>query len=172
MSNKVIRAHDPAWSALYEAEAATLVASIGQNVVCIDHIGGTSIPAILTKPVIDILVQVTDLFDLEVRTPELVRLGYEARGEYGIPGRRYFSRKTAMENISGYHVHVYQRGSENAFRHIAFRDFLRLHPQIAREYSELKRSLADPSGVLPSDYAELKSGFVQNIERQALAYFR
>ncbi|MFT3808411.1 MAG: GrpB family protein [Micropepsaceae bacterium] len=172
MSAKVIRAHDPRWQDAYRQEAGQIERAFGDCLDGIDHIGGTSIAGIFAKPVIDILVQARSLAEVEARSPAMMDLGYEARGEYGLPGRRYFSRKVSAASVTGYHVHVYQSGSADAFRHLAFRDFLVLHPQLADAYSELKRSLADSSGVLPPDYANLKSAFVQDIERQALAHFR
>lgn len=172
MSTKIIRAHDPKWADAYEREASQLKQSFGDCLQGIDHIGGTAIAGIFTKPIIDILVQVPSLADVDPRTPELIARGYDARGEYGIPGRRYFSRKVSTKNVHGFHVHVYQSGSDNAFRHLAFRDFLKLRPEVAQEYSELKRSLADPLGQLPYNYADLKSEFVQHVERQAVAHFK
>lgn len=171
MSTKILREHDPEWAPLYERESSRLRQALGDCLQSIDHIGGTAIADISTKPIIDILIQVGDLSDVDLATPQLTAMGYDARGEYGLPGRRYFSKRISAPHVDGYHVHVYQSGTINAFRHLAFRDFLKLHPHVAQEYSDLKRSLADASGRLPSNYAELKSNFVETVESQALIYF-
>lgn len=171
MSTKVLREHNPEWALLFESEALGLRQAFGNCLQSIDHIGGTAIAGVVTKPIIDILVQVWELSEIDIVTPSLTAMGYDARGEYGIPGRRYFSKKITSEPVNGYHLHVYRCGTADAVRHLAFRDFLMLHPQVALEYSRLKRSLADASGLLPCNYGDLKSDFVKTVERRALVYF-
>jgi GrpB-like predicted nucleotidyltransferase (UPF0157 family) len=171
MSTKVLREHNPEWALHFESEALRLRRAFGNCLHSIDHIGGTAIADVVTKPIIDILVQVCDFSDIDVVTPLLTAMEYDARGEYGIPGRRYFSKKITSEHVNGYHLHVYRCGTADAVRHLAFRDFLRLHSQVALEYSRLKRSLADASGLLPCNYGDLKSDFVETVERRALLFF-
>ena len=67
--------------------------------------------------------------------------GYEAKGEYGIAGRRYF-RKDNRAGIRTHQVHVFVSGSPDVIRHLAFRDYLRAHCQKALQYSKLKVALA------------------------------
>ena len=136
-----------------------------------DHIGGTSLSGVFTKPVIDILVQLASFDDEPAWTAALAARSYDARGEYGIAGRRYFTRKLTTAGLQGYHVHVYTEGSHHLRRHRAFRTFLVRHPETAQEYSKLKRSITDISGRMPDDYAARKSSFVERIEAQALAAF-
>ena len=68
-------------------------------------------------------------------------LGYEAMGEFGLVGRRYF-RKENPANIRTHHVHIYQANSPEVKRHLAFRDYMIAHPQDAEQYSLLKQKLA------------------------------
>lgn len=63
--------------------------------------------------------------DGRVRHPALERRGYVAKGEYGIPSRRYFSRPATASELK-VHVHAYRRGGPRVVRHLAFRDYLRL----------------------------------------------
>lgn len=171
MHPKKILPHNPGWSLAYEAKATRLSEAFGDALQGMHHIGGTSVPGLVTKPVIDVLVVLTSFIDEASWSDRMSSLGYEVRGEYGISGRRYFSRKLAGHDVAGYHVHAYEFGSFHISRHIAFRDYLRLHPDVARDYGELKRSIADGSGCLPDDYPSRKSAFVQRIERKALAHF-
>jgi GrpB-like predicted nucleotidyltransferase (UPF0157 family) len=41
----------------------------------------------------DIMVEVKDIERVDAFNEQMARLGYEARGENGIPFRRYFCRK-------------------------------------------------------------------------------
>lgn len=113
--------HDPAWSAAFEAEARRLQGALGAVAAAVHHVGSTSVPGLVAKPVIDVLLEVERLAELDVRTPVLEGLGYEALGEYGIPGRRYFRRGDAA-GVRTHQVHAFARGSHGALRHLAFRD--------------------------------------------------
>ena len=90
----VLEAYNPDWPHLFEKEAKQLSEVFGEILVNIHHIGSTSIPMTCAKPVIDILVEVTNIESVDSRNPMLIELGYVPRGEAGIEGRRYF-RKVA-----------------------------------------------------------------------------
>ncbi|MEJ7860479.1 MAG: GrpB family protein [Pyrinomonadaceae bacterium] len=133
--------HNPRWRNAFEAEAKHIGAALGENVAAIHHIGSTAIPGIYAKPVIDLLVEVGNITEVDERSSVVEAFGYEAMGEFGIPGRRYF-RKDNQEGIRTYQIHVFEVGSAQLDRHLAFRDYLIAHPEEARKYSELKRKLA------------------------------
>ena len=171
MLQKMILPHNPDWKISYADEADRLKEAFGGAMASIHHIGGTSVAGQVTKPIIDILVVLESFGDEADWSERLVDLGYDARGEYGIAGRRYFSRKLANEELHGFHVHAYVEGSPHIARHLAFRDYLRLHPKVARDYGDLKRSIADEEGRLPDDYPARKAAFVERTEREALAHF-
>jgi GrpB-like predicted nucleotidyltransferase (UPF0157 family) len=126
---------DPSWPAAFEAAAAEVRAALGENLVQVHHIGSTAIPGIWAKPIIDQLAVVRDLAKLDEQSPRLVELGYEAMGEFGIPGRRYFRRDDAA-GVRTHQIHAFAAGSEHVLRHLAFRDFMRGHPALAAEYSD------------------------------------
>jgi GrpB-like predicted nucleotidyltransferase (UPF0157 family) len=142
---KRIRPHDPRWSTAFLAETEVLKAALGGVEIALHHIGSTAVRGVWAKPIIDIAAAVHRLEELDARRAELQRIGYEALGEHGIPGRRYF-RKVSADG-EGVHVHAFARGSERIADHIYFRDFLRIRPDLADAYSALKRSLASPDGV-------------------------
>jgi GrpB-like predicted nucleotidyltransferase (UPF0157 family) len=92
-------------------------------------------------------------------------LGYEARGEFGLPGRRYFP-KGGLDRT--HQVHAYATGDASLARHLAFRDYLRAHPAIAREYGELKQTVARACEGDLERYCDGKDAYVKKIEAQAL----
>lgn len=165
---KVIRPYDPDWPAQFAAEATVVAAALGAGLCRIDHIGSTAVPGLIAKPVIDMLAEATDLDAIDGRIPAMQAAGYEARGEYGLPGRRYFKKASADRRPVGFHLHVYASGSPDLRRHRAFRDYLIARPDVAAAYAALKRSIADETGRLPEDYADRKSEFVRAIERASL----
>ena len=168
MTVKTIRPFDPGWAGEYAREAARWRIALAPLSVIINHIGSTSVEGLVAKPVVDILIQITELKNIDDRTIQLEDMGYDARGEYGIVGRRYFSKTLDAGIVAGFHVHAFEKGSFQAKRHIAFRDCMRVRPDLAKAYSELKRSIADRGGQLPSDYADRKKKFVDLIADAAV----
>ena len=160
---------DPSWKDQFDAEAKSIRSALGEAFVRIHHIGSTSIPNIYAKPVIDILLEVSDVKDLDNRTAALIALGYEAKGEFGIPGRRYF-RKNSGEGVRTHQIHAFESDGEGLVRHLAFRDYMIAHPELARAYSDLKRRLAS---VYPDDieaYMDGKDPFIKEHEQIALRW--
>jgi len=157
--------HDPNWRQKFQQEAERVSAAAGSNVVAVHHVGSTAIPAIYAKPIIDLLLVVRDLAALDERQPMMEALGYEARGEYGIPGRRFFRRDNEHGDRT-HQIHAFEDGSPQIARHLAFRDYMIAHPEAAEAYSDLKRDLA---AKYPEDieaYMDGKDEFIQEIDRR------
>ena len=66
-------------------------------------------------------------------------LGYEALGEFGISGRRFFKKGGALRS---HHIHAFLAGDPQFQRHIAFRDYLIRHPEVSSLYAKLKKQVA------------------------------
>jgi GrpB-like predicted nucleotidyltransferase (UPF0157 family) len=96
-------------------------------------------------------------------------LGYEAMGEFGLPGRRYFWKKSSP-GIRTHNVHTYETNSPEISRHLAFRDYMIAHSDAAQQYSELKRQLAKQYPQDIEGYMDGKDEFVKVIEKKALEW--
>jgi GrpB-like predicted nucleotidyltransferase (UPF0157 family) len=140
MRNIVVVPYDPDWPHRYTAEAERLARVFGPLLVDIYHVGSTSVPGLAAKPIIDIMPVVADIGRVAACNGAMAELGYEAMGEFGIPGRRYFRKGGDAHRT--HHVHVYGRGNPEIGKHLLFRDFLRAHPAQAQRYGELKIALA------------------------------
>jgi GrpB-like predicted nucleotidyltransferase (UPF0157 family) len=161
--------YDSRWPARYADESERLRETLGEVVRNVHHIGSTAVPGLSAKPIIDILLEVSSLAELDECSPRLASLGYEAKGEHGIPGRRYFRRDDELGERT-HQVHSFEASSRQAHRHLAFRDYLISHPQVARAYAELKQELARR---FPSDiygYMDGKDAFVKHHEARALEW--
>jgi len=157
------------WAVRFEEEASQLRSIFGDALVGIHHIGSTSVPGLGAKPINDILPVVSRIDEVDNFNTQMADIGYEAMGEFGIAGRRYF-RKGGDDRT--HHTHVFEMGDENIVRHLAFRDYLRARPDVAAEYGELKQRLA---AQFPEDvdaYIDGKDAFVREKEREALAWYR
>ena len=162
-------APDPAWPGRYEDEAKRLRAALGSLDVSLHHIGSTAISGIFAKPVIDILLVVDALEHLDARVEAVRALGYEAKGEFGIAGRRYF-RRDDRSGVRTHQVHAIERGSSGAIRHLAFRDYMNAHAGAAQAYSTLKQQLARASADDMAAYVRGKDAFVKRHETLALEW--
>jgi len=155
------------WVRMYQEEAEKLCRIFGRQLVAIHHIGSTSVPGLDAKPIIDIMPVVHDISLVHEYNQLMRDIGYEPKGENGIPGRRYFQK--GGDNRT-HHVHVFQVGSPHIERHLAFRDYLRTHPNVAREYGDLKRKLAQEFLNHIESYIQGKESLVKAIEQRALEW--
>ena len=165
----IVVAHDIHWASQAEVEAQTISQSLGEIVRAIHHIGSTAIPGIVAKPILDFLLEVSTIDELELRSGVMLALGYESKGEYGIPGRRYY-RKTSAQGIRTHQVHAFQEGSREVERHLAFRDYLIAHTGIAQSYSALKQELANKHPDDIAAYMDGKDPFITEHEARALEW--
>ncbi|MDC7684246.1 GrpB family protein [Asticcacaulis sp. BYS171W] len=164
--------HDPAWRSAFEAEAYALRHVMFSALENLHHIGSTAISGIVAKPVIDMLGVATSLDAVDTLTPALQTLGYVAKGENGIPGRRYFQKSTPLTGVRSHHLHIYANGDAHIERHLAFRDYLRAHPERAAEYSALKTNILLGAPGSRAAYQDTKSPFILKTETAALEWFR
>lgn len=161
-----VRPHNPQWSKAFKQESPSLRKILGANLVALHHIGSTAIPNIYAKPIIDVLGEVKAIAAVDLCNPAMVALGYEVMGEYGIPGRRYFWKGNPA-GIRTHHIHLFETGSDQIERHLAFRDYMRTHPEEAQAYSNLKRKLATAHPTDIEAYVNGKQNFIQAIDQKA-----
>ena len=112
----LVEPHNPLWADMFDAEAKLVTEALGPNALAIHHIGSTAIPTIYAKPIIDLLVEVAEIDEVVAHNPAMEALGYEAMGEFRIPGRRCF-RKDDEADVRTHHVHVFVAGSSEVQRH-------------------------------------------------------
>ena len=158
---------DPEWARKYRLEAEIVGRALAPVATAVHHIGSTAIPDIHAKPIVDMLVEVSSLDGVDDCVRAMEHVGYESMGEFGIDGRRYF-RKDDANGAREYQVHAFAAGSPDVERHIAFRDLLRSRPDLARQYSDLKRSLAMQYPNDMNAYMDGKDAFIRQTERLAL----
>ena len=155
----VLTEYDPSWPAQFAAERTRILAALGGLQAEIEHIGSTAIPSLVAKPVIDIMIGRPTEWELRPYIDALQRLGYEYRGESGIPGRHYFRRGRPRTH----HLHVVPYGGDLWRNHLRFRDRLRTYPALAAEYAALKRRLATQFAEDRVGYTEAKAPFITRV---------
>ena len=162
--------YDPSWPRLAAEEIDRLRPVLGENLLRGEHIGSTSIPGIAAKPIIDLLPIVRSLSLLNESRADLEGLGYEWRGEFGIPGRCYCIRDCRRRDERLSNVHIFEIGSRQIARHVAFRDYLRSHAAERIEYEAVKRRAAEMCPTNVNGYNDAKSDWIKACERRAIAW--
>ena len=165
MRTIVVVPYDSDWPMQFRAEAAKIAAIFGPELVSIHHIGSTSVPGLSAKPIIDIMPLVRDIEEVELFNLAMLRLGYEPRGELGIPGRRYFVKGGDAQRT--HHVHTYALDNPEVNRHLHFRDYLIAHPEEAQRYAALKTELARQFPHDIESYMAGKDSFIKEIIQKA-----
>jgi GrpB-like predicted nucleotidyltransferase (UPF0157 family) len=160
--------YSPEWPAEFTREAERWNALLGAELVAVHHIGSTSVPGLAAKPIIDLLPLVRSISAVDERSPSLVTAGYKAWGEYGLPGRRYFTKDRGA--YRSHNIHVYQSDHPEVSRHLAFCAFLRSHPKECAEYESVKRGVY---AQFPNDveaYNDGKDAWIKRVEKIALEW--
>jgi GrpB-like predicted nucleotidyltransferase (UPF0157 family) len=156
--------YDPRWPSEFARLADGIRRALGDKALLLEHVGSTSVPGLSAKPVIDIVLAVADSADESSYVPPLEGAGFVLRiREPGWFKHRLFKTPHADANL-----HVFSAGSEEIGRMLAFRDWLRMHEEERKRYEKTKRALAARTWKHVQDYADAKSGIVQEILARAL----
>ncbi len=161
--------YDPEWPLKYNKERDHIIEILKDNCISIYHIGSTSVPGLAAKPIIDIMVVVRSLERTDRAAEKFSDLGYEYLGEFGIAGRRYL-RKGGDERT--HQLHIFQADDwKNIQRHLAFRDYMRIHKKERDAYATLKKDLAQKFPYDIDGYCDGKENFVRKMEELALSQY-
>jgi GrpB-like predicted nucleotidyltransferase (UPF0157 family) len=153
--------HDPEWARRFSEEQGALEIAIGPWVTGgIHHVGSTAVPGLDAKPIIDILVGVESLPASRACFEPVARLGY-LYAPYRTEEMHWFCKPDPARRT--HHLHLVPTGSARFDDELAFRDCLRAHPEIARDYAGLKRGLASRFEHDREAYAAAKGEFIYQV---------
>ena len=155
--------YDPEWASLYAVEAGRIHDTLGSDVLLLEHVGSTSVPGLSAKPIIDMVMAVENSADEAAYVPRLEAIGYTLRVR---EPTWYEHRMLNPPDIAG-NLHVLSAGQEEIARMIAFRDWLRTHPEDRIAYENTKRQLASQTWEYVQEYADAKTEIVQAILTRA-----
>ncbi len=141
--------YDPRWPESFRQEEEHLQRLLpGDLVRRIEHFGSTAVPGLAAKPIVDILVEVTDLAETRARIAPVLRAqGYEylwrpTTGDDGPPFYAWFIKRDSQTGARTHHIHMVEGSFVEHWDRLFFRDYLRAHPDVAHEYARLKGQLA------------------------------
>ncbi len=163
--------YDPAWADRYRQERTQLLQAVGGGVKRISHIGSTAVPGLLSKPTIDILLELADSADIEQTKRDLLSLGYLFSPQPdNPPPHMMFMKGYTPQGFEGqaFHLHLRYYGD---WDEPYFRDYLIAHPDTAAAYAQLKRRLVPEYRNNRDGYTEAKTVFIKPITALARAEY-
>jgi GrpB-like predicted nucleotidyltransferase (UPF0157 family) len=152
---------------MFAHQAARLRNALGAVALRIDHIGSTAIPQLAAKPIIDVQISVADFEPLATYRGPLERLGYAFRADNPDRTKRYFREPLGQRRT---HIHVRRAGSFGEQVALLFRDFMRVHADVAAEYADLKIKLVERYSGERTAYTDAKGPFIWSVIAQADAW--
>jgi GrpB-like predicted nucleotidyltransferase (UPF0157 family) len=156
---------DPAWVGQYAREERRIRAALGRRAILIEHVGSTSVPELVAKPVVDIVLVVANSAAEATYVPDLEAAGYELQ----LREPDFHEHRLLRDHDPDVQIHVFTVGSPEVERMLLFRDRLRAIPQERDLYQRTKRELADRPWEYIQDYADAKSSVVEEIILRAQA---
>ncbi|HEY8438613.1 MAG TPA: GrpB family protein [Candidatus Limnocylindrales bacterium] len=157
--------YDPSWPELFAREEARIRSILGDRALAIEHTGSTSVPGLAAKPIIDITMIVADVTDEAAYARDLEDAGYVIRIREGEPD--WYDHRVFKGPDTKINLHVFSAGSVELERMVGFRDWLRLHDDDRDLYERTKRELIKQPWAYVQNYADAKTGVVEEIVARA-----
>lgn len=164
----LLKPHNAGWRDYYLAERDFLQSVFGEKIIRINHIGSTSVPGLIAKPTIDILLEISHEVDIKTITKKMEEEGYVVNTP----------QKDIIMYLKGYtprgfegqcvHIHVRNHGD---WDELYFRDYLILHTDVAQKYEKLKLTLKEQYTHDRDGYTEAKGDFIRKNSEYARAEF-
>jgi GrpB-like predicted nucleotidyltransferase (UPF0157 family) len=151
--------YDPLWPELFERECDRILAVLGNRALRIEHTGSTSVPGLAAKPIIDMLLVVTDSRDEDAYVPALEAAGYLLR----IRETKWYEHRMFQGRDTEINLHVFSSGCPEIDRMLMFRDWLRNNAADRDLYTRTKLVLAQKEWKHVQNYADAKTVVIEEI---------
>lgn len=142
------------------------IISLIKDPILIEHVGSTSIPGMGGKGIIDILVAVSNKKDIPKMSSKLINSGYYFGPDDGTIERWFHGRK--VSDSERYHLHLTFEGSKDFKEMIAFRDYLKTHPEDFKRYVEVKKKAVEIANQDQEIYMKTKEPLIKEIIQKAV----
>ncbi|WP_209008818.1 GrpB family protein [Pseudovibrio japonicus] len=154
-----IERYNPRWPEIYEVHKEKVSKAFSGIEHRTEHIGSTSVNGLAAKPIVDMLVVISDPGNEKLYREAMENQGYQLRvREPDFDEHRMF--RTFEQDV---HIHVFPEGSKEVERYLLFRDHLRRHADVRSGYEALKRKQSEKNWSDMNAYAEAKTEFIETI---------
>lgn len=129
----------------------------------VEHVGSTSVPGLVAKPIIDMLLVVTDSSAEAEYVPPMEAAGYTLR----IREPDWYEHRLFKGPLANINLHVFSAGCREISRMLRFRDHLRGNEDDRELYQRTKQELAARQWRYVQEYADAKTEVVEAIIARA-----
>jgi GrpB-like predicted nucleotidyltransferase (UPF0157 family) len=124
--------YDPRWADLFEREAARIRTVLAKEALRIEHVGSTSVPGLPAKPIVDVVLVVTDSADEGAYLPALASTGYRLH----VREPHWHEHRMFKGPHTDINLHTFSAGCLEIDRMLLFRDWLRANPADRQLYAD------------------------------------
>lgn len=156
-----LESYNPKWVEDYNKEEKLLKELLKDYLIEIHHIGSTSIPGLMAKPVIDIIAVIKSLEDIPAIEEILKDYDYSNRGQQGVPDRYFFAK--GPEEARTHYIHFVEKDSNTYYNQLYFKKYLLDHPDYIEKYCDLKQELAKKYANERPKYTQGKNDFITDV---------
>lgn len=156
--------YDPSWPSQFSRLEVRVHQALGDKVLMLEHVGSTSIEGLSAKPIIDMVLVVSDSADEESYLPQLEEQGFVLH----IREPDWYEHRLLKAPDIKANLHVFSEGCDEVNRMVSFRDWLRSHRADRELYEKTKRELAGRTWKYTQHYADAKSEVVREILSRAM----
>ena len=151
--------YDSAWPERYSGVEQEIRAALGGAALQIEHVGSTSVPGLIAKPIIDLVLVVADTAREEAYVPALEAAGYTL----DVREPEWFEHRMLRGRDGDVNLHVFSVSCSEVDRMLRFRDRLRSNADDRERYAAAKRELAARDWGDVQDYADAKTDVISEI---------
>jgi GrpB-like predicted nucleotidyltransferase (UPF0157 family) len=170
MKQVIVETYNPEWKSWFSELYDVYQKLLHDLDIKIIHVGSTSVPNLISKPIIDIDIIVYDQETLEEVIKRLASIGYIHRGNLGIEGREAFKRETKEVPLGrdiNHHLYVCMNGVDSLVNHLKLKEYLLSHPEAVVKYGELKIELSKKYPYDIDSYVEGKTELITMYLKEA-----
>ncbi|MFH1254065.1 MAG: GrpB family protein [bacterium] len=156
--------YNPLWPELFEQESENIKKIFGASrLVDIRHYGSTSVFGMTAKPVVDILVGVSEFYISDQEKSDLQQLGY-VYIENAWTNQRFYFRKRCEQSFN---LAVVSHDGDLWRNNLMVREYLRSHPDEAKKYIQVKEQAVSQGHTTLFAYSDFKYGFIVKLIEKA-----
>ena len=155
------------WAEEFAKEKERILATCGDQIVAIEHIGSTAVPGLAAKPIIDMAAGLRRFQDADTLIKPLAALGYQFYKHF--QHQLLFCKGPEARRTHYLHVMRY-RGAKWQSDQL-FRNYLRTHPREVERYANLKAKLARQYPEDRDRYTQSKDHYIKSVVAKAKQSF-
>jgi GrpB-like predicted nucleotidyltransferase (UPF0157 family)/GNAT superfamily N-acetyltransferase len=158
-----LEAYNSNWKKYFNQEKTMLEKALKGNFLGIEHFGSTSIPDMMAKPIIDILIGIVSFPMPDIIIRKLEENGYQYMEKASVIGRSYFVKRTGQP----FNVHVVEYEKEIWNDNLILRNYFVAHKDDAQKYAKLKQEIINHGVDTLLEYSVLKGDFIKRMLQNA-----